>query len=110
MRSADSRVRRHCGYVGGHRDKCARTARARSGGGNVNDRWHGRGVEFLHDIPGRIEQATGRVELDDEAGVLARGSDVNGPGNVGGGGGANRAIDFNQSNFRRAQVSTGDPH
>ena len=27
MRSADSRVRRHCGYVGGHRDKRARTAR-----------------------------------------------------------------------------------
>jgi hypothetical protein len=109
MRSANSRVRRHRGYVGGHRDKRARAARARSGRGNVNDRRHGRSVEFPDDVPGRIEQAAGRVELDDEADVLARGSDVNRPGNVAGGGGANRAVDFNQSNPRRAQVSPGDP-
>src|SRR5436309_3267968 len=34
---------------------------------------------------------------------MARGSDINRPGNVAGGGGANRAVDFDQSNLRRAQ-------
>ena len=73
-RRADVRLRRHRRDVGGLGDVQARGCGARAVRRHVDHHRHRRGEDVLHDVPGRVVQAAGRVEPeDDDVGVRVLG-------------------------------------
>ena len=76
-------------------------------GSDIHDRRDLRSVELLDNLLGGIERAARGVELDDQAGVVALGGDINGAGDVAGGGRADGAVDLDQADIRRSQTRRG---
>ena len=96
---ADGGVGGHGRHVGRQGDERPGAGRSRAGRGDIHDGGNGVAEEFLDDFLGGIEQAAGGVKLNDEAGVLFGGGLVDGAGYVGGGGGPDRSVNFDQANL-----------
>src|ERR1700692_3907163 len=99
MSRAGIGTRRHGGDVSGFQNKKSGRCGSAAAGRYIENDGNGGGRDLLDNLPGRLEEASGRIDLDQYSLSVAALRFVDGAGNIFFGNRLNGVVDDNLKNF-----------